>query len=100
MRVAPRLRPLQLTRLGTFLHELLDFWPVILAATFLAVLFAVKVAIGPWGPMVTLRHMLAAPNCDAARLMDLAPAYRGQPWYYSHHDRDRDGRACEPYRRR
>jgi hypothetical protein len=53
-----------------------------------------------FGPVVALRHMLAAPNCDAARFMGLAPAHRGEPGYYPRHDRDKDGIACEPWPRR
>lgn len=45
------------------------------------------------------RHLLAAPNCDAARAVGLAPARRGQPGYYASHDADGDGIACEPWPR-
>lgn len=41
------------------------------------------------------RHLAAAPNCDAARMVGLAPARRGQPGYYPTHDADDDGIACE-----
>jgi hypothetical protein len=44
-----------------------------------------------------VRHVLAAPNCSMARLVGLAPARRGQPGYWSSHDRDNDGIACEPW---
>jgi hypothetical protein len=37
-------------------------------------------------------------NCDQARAMGLAPAYRGQPGYAPHLDADNDGIACEPFR--
>jgi len=40
------------------------------------------------------------PNCDAARAADAAPLYRGEPGYRPPLDRDGDGVACEPYRRR
>ena len=53
----------------------------------------------PWPAMITLKHLAAAPNCDAARAVGLAPARRGQPGYYPQHDRDRDGIACEPWPR-
>lgn len=43
-----------------------------------------------------VRHMLAAPNCDAARAVGLAPARRGEPGYWPKHDADDDGVACEP----
>jgi hypothetical protein len=51
----------------------------------------------PWPVSVTVRHLMAAPNCDAARAVGLAPAVRGAPGYYLSHDRDRDGIACEPW---
>ncbi|MFU0505841.1 excalibur calcium-binding domain-containing protein [Pseudaminobacter sp. NGMCC 1.201702] len=44
-------------------------------------------------------HLAAAPNCNAARAVGLAPARRGQPGYWLSHDRDRDGWACEPWPR-
>nr|WP_246209826.1 excalibur calcium-binding domain-containing protein [Pikeienuella piscinae] len=47
---------------------------------------------------MTLRHWAAAPNCDAARAIGLAPAAIGEPGYYARHDADHDGVACEPYR--
>jgi hypothetical protein len=49
------------------------------------------------GPGEAVRHLLASPNCDAARSVGLAPAGRGQPGYYNRHDADDDGIACEPY---
>lgn len=52
-----------------------------------------------WSFNERLRHILAAPNCDAARAMGLAPARRGAPGYYQRHDADRDGIACEPFPR-
>lgn len=42
------------------------------------------------------RHLLASPNCSAARLVGVAPAYRGEPGYWRNHDADHDGVACEP----
>ncbi|WP_217807812.1 excalibur calcium-binding domain-containing protein [Oceanibacterium hippocampi] len=51
----------------------------------------------PWPPVLTLRHVAAAPNCGAARLAGLAPARRGAPGYYARHDADHDGIACEPW---
>lgn len=42
------------------------------------------------------RHLLAAPNCSAARLVGVAPARRGEPGYWDDHDADHDGIACEP----
>jgi Excalibur calcium-binding domain len=54
----------------------------------------------PWPLTVALRHVAAAPNCNAARVVGLAPARRGQPGYWPSHDRDGDGIACEPWRPR
>lgn len=39
-------------------------------------------------------------NCTEARAAGVAPIYRGQPGYRPALDRDNDGVACEPYRRR
>ena len=54
-------------------------------------------AISPWPLLATIRHLMAAPNCDAARAVGLAPAFRGTPGYWTRHDADRDGIACEPW---
>ncbi len=51
----------------------------------------------PWPPLATLQHLAAFPNCQAARMAGLAPAYAGQPGYYRRHDADGDGRSCEPW---
>jgi hypothetical protein len=48
----------------------------------------------------TIYASMHIPNCTTARALGLAPAYRGQPGYRAHLDRDGDGIACEPYRRR
>jgi len=53
----------------------------------------------PWPLIPTLKHLAAFPNCDAARLVGLAPANKGEPGYWGRHDRDRDGIACEPWPR-
>lgn len=52
-------------------------------------------ALSPFSPAETLRHLASFPNCDAARAMGLAPALRGEPGYWSSHDADGDGIACE-----
>ncbi len=51
-------------------------------------------------PAAQLRGGVYFPNCDAARAAGAAPIYRGQPGYRPPLDRDNDGIACEPYRRR
>ncbi|MGI6854368.1 excalibur calcium-binding domain-containing protein [Mesorhizobium sp. 1B3] len=48
-------------------------------------------------PWEAVRHLASSPNCSAARLVGLAPAFRGQPGYWSSHDADKDGIACEPW---
>jgi hypothetical protein len=48
-------------------------------------------------PSERVRHLLAKPNCQAARLVRLAPSAAGRPGYWAEHDRDRDGAACEPW---
>jgi hypothetical protein len=56
--------------------------------------------VSPWPLGVTLRHLGAMRNCDAARAMGLAPARRSEPGYWAKHDADNDGVACEPWPRR
>lgn len=52
-----------------------------------------------WTFSQTARHVVAFPNCDTARLLGLAPARHDQPGYYTKHDADNDGIACEPFPR-
>lgn len=47
----------------------------------------------------TISHAYYA-NCREAIQAGVAPIHRGQPGYGLHLDRDSDGIACEPYRRR
>jgi len=56
-------------------------------------------AASPWPMGLTIRHLLAARNCDMARAVNLAPAYRGAPGYWARNDADDDGIACEPWPR-
>ena len=72
-----------------------DWWLAAVAAAIIAYGFS----ISPWSVQLTIRHILASPNCAAARTMGLAPAQRGMPGYWSRHDRDEDGFACEPWPR-
>ena len=44
-------------------------------------------SLSPWPLTVTLRHVAAAPNCNAARAVGLASARKGQPGYWPSHDR-------------
>lgn len=48
-----------------------------------------------WSAETWDRHRRAARDCDAARGVGLAGAFRGYPGYHAHLDRDRDGVACE-----
>nr|WP_082884907.1 excalibur calcium-binding domain-containing protein [Bradyrhizobium stylosanthis] len=71
------------------------------ATALVAAAFVVAVvwilASSPWPIAATLRHIASAPNCGVARWVGLAPATRGQPGYWKHHDRGGDGIACEPW---
>jgi len=73
--------------------------PLLVGAVVVVVGWVVVSLFVGWGPLTTLRHLAAAPNCDAARFVGLAPAKRGQPGYWASHDRDNDGVSCEPARR-
>jgi hypothetical protein len=73
--------------------------PMLMVAVGGGFLFA-NLMTSKWPLDLTIRHWLAAPNCAAARMVGLAPARMGQPGYYSHHDADRDGIACESWRGR
>ncbi|WP_253608366.1 MULTISPECIES: excalibur calcium-binding domain-containing protein [unclassified Bradyrhizobium] len=52
-----------------------------------------------WHPLLLFKHIAAFPNCAAARAVGLAPSRRGEPGYWSKHDADDDGVACENFRR-
>jgi hypothetical protein len=68
---------------------------VVLLVIAIGVSFALLKVLSPWPVMTTIRHLAAGPNCDAARLVSVAPAMRGQPGYWPRHDADSDGIACE-----
>ncbi len=70
--------------------------PLLLLLVLCLALGVVTFAGSPWPPGLTLRHIMAAPDCDLARAVRLAPSHHGQPGYYARHDADRDGIACEP----
>jgi hypothetical protein len=48
----------------------------------------------PWNLPMTLRHLAAGGGCDIAHAVHLAPAYRGQPGYWSYLDPLHKGIAC------
>jgi Excalibur calcium-binding domain len=60
----------------------------------------VLLSLSPWPAMMTLRHIASFPNCNAACAVGLAPARKGEPGYWTRHDADDDGIACEPLPRR
>ncbi|NMA96685.1 MAG: excalibur calcium-binding domain-containing protein [Phyllobacteriaceae bacterium] len=84
-------------RVFRFFHRYWHAMPMLAVASAFLAWGAYGVASSPFPPMTALRHLAAAPNCDAARAVGLAPARRNQPGYYSQHDRDQDGIACEPW---
>lgn len=46
-------------------------------------------------PSAALAHLVARFNCDAARSIGLAPAYRGEIGYHARNDPDGNGVSCE-----
>lgn len=51
--------------------------------------------LSPWPVSYTLRHLVSFAGCDATRMVDLAPAHKGQPGYWHGNDPDRNGIACD-----
>ena len=49
----------------------------------------------PWPVGVTLKHLAAFPNCEAAEMVGLAPARRGQPGYWKRNDTYGEGISCK-----
>ena len=84
---APRSRRLRIAALC---------WSLVWAVVLLGILYIGSGAAEANPRLVRVRHLAAVPNCDAARQIGLAPAYRGDPGYWPQHDRDKDGWACEP----
>jgi hypothetical protein len=76
------------------LYRQLKIFALVAIATF-AIAWAL--ANSPWPLVDTLKHLAAFPNCSAARAVGLAPASKGAPGYWAHHDADDDGMACEPW---
>lgn len=90
-------RALHLRRLQAYLRKrAIWIWAFfgILVGTYIGL-----AAASHWPMGITVRHLLASRNCDMARAVDLAPAYRGDPGYWDHNDADDDGIACEPWPR-
>lgn len=51
-------------------------------------------------PISAAQRMESFSSCDAARTAGRAPLRQGEPGYSPRLDRDGDGIACEPWRRR
>jgi len=68
---------------GTALVALLSF-----------ALTCLVLGLSPWTPGMTIKHVAAFPHCTFARAVGLAPAYRGNPGYWSRQDEDGNGRSC------
>jgi len=101
---APRLklRFQQVTRRLEWRNKRRRLWRVIrISAAAMTIVAGVAWLLikSPWPATTTIRHFAAAPNCAAARAVGLAPSRTGQPGYWSRHDRDNDGIACEPWPR-
>lgn len=65
--------------------------------TALAVAVSLTIRTSEYEPADALRDLIARINCDAARSVKLAPAYRGELGYHAGNDADDDGIACEPW---
>ena len=77
-------------------------WPVFstwaLIPAMLAILVAISIYQHPrWSAFDHIRHIIAAPNCAMAKSVGLGSARKGAPGYYNSHDRDDDGKSCEPF---
>ncbi len=77
-------------------RTLLPFAIVFCVAAWGAVGFA---TLSPWSARLTGLHLVSALGCNVTWAIGLAPALRGQPGYWSWHDGDKDGIACEPWHR-
>ena len=83
-------------RLKKFIYAV--WFPAVTAICIFA--FVWYLVASPWPVVLTLRHLISFPNCNAAEAVGLAPARRGRPGYWSHNDADNDGIACEPRKSR
>ncbi len=78
-----------------FLGQIVPFLGMMAATA--AALAIFWMASLPWAWTLEQRvlHLAAAPSCDFARRVGLAPARNGEPGYHSRHDFDNDGMACK-----
>jgi hypothetical protein len=68
----------------TIMLKRLDRWASLAALAVIGgcALYWAVVILSPWPPLVLLKHIASSPNCNAARAVGLAPAYRGDPGYW------------------
>lgn len=70
-------------------------WPPTTIAFLACVLGVLSIgAFSPWTVGMTVRHLIAATGCPAARLVKLAPAHINEPGYWPHLDPERTGISC------
>ncbi|MBL4768774.1 MAG: excalibur calcium-binding domain-containing protein [Rhodobacteraceae bacterium] len=69
----------------------------LLSIPVIAVSVAVSIYIrtSPYEPDRALAHLIARANCDTARMVGLAPAYRGGLGYHARNDANGNGVTCE-----
>lgn len=60
-----------------------------------AIALSVYIRTSPYEPEKAILHLAARVSCDAARMVGLAPSYRGELGYHARNDADGDGVACE-----
>jgi Excalibur calcium-binding domain len=65
-----------------------------------AIVYWNRPEMSPLRPIPAPQRMESFSNCGAARAAGRAPLHRGEPGYSPQLDRDGDGIACEPWRRR
>ena len=66
----------------------------------LGIVYLNRPETSPMRPIPAAQRMQLFSSCDAARAAGRAPLRREEPGYSPHLDRDGDGIACEPWRRR
>lgn len=62
---------------------------------FVSVAVSVYIRTSEYEPPQALAHLIARVDCDRARAVGLAPAYRGGLGYHARNDADGNGVACE-----
>jgi hypothetical protein len=77
--VAVSTRYFRAVKLRRFLRQ--AYLPALAALGSFA-LYSGLMSLSPWSQGTALKHLAAFPNCAAAQLVGLAPAYKGGPGYY------------------